>query len=330
MKILGRILVNTLIGILLIWIWLKFVNLALIWQILSQVEWRYLGLIFLLMGLAPTIRAVRLKVFLKPVKNLPVKELIFLNGLATLLNFVIPIRAGEIAKGVYLQQEYNLPLSKAVIWIFLDRFIDFLVVLLLIMVFSFKITANLPGNFVVVASLIFGGALILTYLFIHQSKFLKKIFNFLSYLLIVDTIKIYFEQFINFLIETFTLLKRKPGEMLVFIFLSVLAYGADAGIWYFCFLTLGSGQDFFKMYFGQVISALTYLIPAAPGYVGSAEASGLLILSGIFDINTNLASAMTILFHLLTAVFVIIFGLISLYLLKLDLGAILNKTLKRV
>lgn len=329
MKIFWRIIVNTLIGVFLIFVWSKFVDLAEVGQILSKVELKYLGIIFLFMFLSPTIRAIRLKIFLKPIKDLPIKDLIFLNGFASLLNFIIPIRAGEIAKGIYLQQEYDLPLNKAVIWIFLDRFIDFLVVLALIMVFSFKITTNLPNNFVIVPSIIFTLALALTYLFIYKSKYIKKIFKFLSYLLIVDIIKIYFERFLNFLIETFSVLKRKPEEILLFIFLSVLAYAADGAIWYFCFLSLGSFQDFWQMYFGQVMSALTYLIPAAPGYVGSAEASGLLIFSGVFGIEPNLASAMTILFHILIAIFILIFGLVSLYLLKLDLGLILQKAFKK-
>lgn len=329
MKIFWRILINTLIGIFLIVFWSKFVNLMQIWQILSKVELKYLGLIFLFMFLSPSIRAVRLKFFLKPVKDLQIKDLIFLNSFAALINFIIPIRAGEVAKGVYLHQEYGLPLNKTVVWIFLDRFIDFLVVLGLIVGFLLKFKTRLPANFVLVPELILIIALTVTCLFTYKVNFSKKIFKFMSHLLIVDIIKIYFDRFVNFLIETFRLLKRKPEELLLFIFLSVLAYGADGAIWYFCFLSLGSVQDFWQMYFSQVMSALTYLIPAAPGYVGSAEASGLLIFSGVFGIEPNLASAMTILFHVLTAIFILSFGLISLYLLKLDLGMILKKALNK-
>ncbi len=104
-----------------------------------------------------------------------------------------------------------------------------------------------------------------------------------------------------------------------------LAYAADAAIWYFTFLALGINQDFLKMYLGQVLSALTYLIPAAPGYVGSAEASGLLILSGIFRIEPNLASAMIVLFHITSAVFVLFFGLVSIYSLKINLGSLFKR-----
>ena len=129
--------------------------------------------------------------------------------------------------------------------------------------------------------------------------------------------------------DSFSILNRHPKDLVVMIFLTILAYGADAGIWYFTFVSLGFTQDILTMYLGQLLSALTYLIPAAPGYVGSAEASGLLILSGIFNIDSNLASAMTVLFHILSAIFVLLFGLISVFNLKIDLGMILNKALKR-
>lgn len=111
------------------------------------------------------------------------------------------------------------------------------------------------------------------------------------------------------------------------IVLTLLAYAVDAGIWFFTFQSLGVNPGYIKMYLGQMLSALTYLIPAAPGYVGSAEVSGTLILSGVFGFEVNLASSMIVLSHLTTAIFVIIFGLISIFNLKLDLGLILKKAL---
>ena len=111
--------------------------------------------------------------------------------------------------------------------------------------------------------------------------------------------------------------------------ITVLAYAADAAIWYFSFMALGVNMSFLKMYLGQLLSALTYLVPAAPGYVGSAEASGLLILSGVFGIQANLASAMIVLLHITSALFVLIFGLISIYSLKIKVGTLLKRVLKR-
>lgn len=323
-----KIIINSLIGAILVIIWLQFVDLPAILKSLSQVNVSYLGLIAIFIFLSQAIRAVRLKIFLLPIKNIPTKNLIFLNALAAMINFLIPIRAGEVVKGIYLNQTYNLPVAKSLIWIFLDRFIDFLLVLFLIGPLLLIFPTNLPVSFTYLALGIFIINLILVYLLIFQVSFSKKIAKFLSNLLIFNYIKRYFDRFINFLFETFSILKRRPTELSLFFALGILAYGADAAIWYICFAALGVNQDYFKMYFAQVLSALTYLIPAAPGYVGSAEASGLLIFSGILRIEPNLASAMIILFHLLIAIFIPGFGLISLYLLKLDLGLIFKKALR--
>lgn len=324
-----KILFNTILGIILILVWSRFVDLNQIAVNLSKVNLLYLGPIALFMLLSPVIRAIRLQVFLAEIKKIKLLDLIFLNGAAMMLNFFIPIRAGEFLKGVYLNTNYNLGLGKSVIWIFIDRFVDFLAVLLLTTVLFFIVPTTLSITFITIIVVILFAALLLTYLVVHQVKFARKLFNFLMHLLIVNSIKLYFERFSTFILESFSILKRHPRDLSLMLGLTVLGYGADAAIWYFSFMSLGVNQDFFKMYLGQALSALTYLIPAAPGYVGSAEASGLLILSGLFGIQADLASAMIVLFHVASALFVLIFGLISIYCLKIKVGALLKKLLKR-
>lgn len=324
-----KILINALIGIILIFVWLKFVNLSEIISTISKVDLKMLLVVFLFMLLSPVIRAIRLKVFLSEIKNIRLLDLIFLNGVAMMLNFFIPIRAGEIAKGIYLNTHYNLNFGKAIIWVFLDRFVDFLVILLLAATLVLFIPTNLSQGFAKIVDLIFILAIIAAYLAIFQVTLAKKLINFLKHIFIFKSIKIYFVRFTSFILESFSILKRKPKDLALMIGLTILSYGADAGVWYFTFLALGAPQEYLKMYLGQLLSALTYLIPAAPGYIGSAEASGLLILSGIFNLDKNLASAMIVLFHVMSALFVLVFGLTSVFSLKIDLRLILKKALKR-
>ena len=156
---------------------------------------------------------------------------------------------------------------------------------------------------------------------IFKADYFKGIVNFLS-----GTI---FDKFSKFILESFSILKRHPKDLAVMVLLTFLGYASDGAVWYFTFISLGVTQNYLQMYLGQTLSALTYLIPAAPGYIGSAEASGLAILSGVFGMDTNLASSMIVLFHLSSALFVLVFGLISVYGLKVDLGFIIKKALKR-
>ncbi len=324
-----KIIANTVLGIILIFVWSRFVNIGQIIATLSKFNLIYLLPIFAFMLLSPILRAIRLKIFLSEVQKISLKDLIFLNGISQILNYFIPIRAGEIAKGIYLHTQYKMDLKKGVVWIFLDRFVDFLVVLMMAAIFLMIVPTALNTNMVIITVLMFLGGVILTYLAIFNVSIFQKLINFLMPLLIERHIKIYFAKFSHFILDSFKILKRSPKDLFLMIIITVLAYGADAAIWYFSFMALGSNQDFVKMYLGQLLSALTYLIPAAPGYIGSAEASGLLVLSGILKIGTNLASATTVLLHVLSAIFIIIFGLISIFSLKIDLKEIMQKALKR-
>src|SRR3990167_1967642 len=138
-----KILLNSLLGLVLIIIWSRFIDLPQIFSTISKVNLFYLLPVFFCMLLSPILRAVRLKIFLSEVKKIGLKDLIYLTGVATILNFFIPIRAGEIAKGVYLNTKYDLPLGKSIIWIFIDRFLDFLAVLILAAVLLLVIPTSL-------------------------------------------------------------------------------------------------------------------------------------------------------------------------------------------
>lgn len=329
MRNMFKILFNTILGLVLIFIWSRFVDLNQIFANLSKTNLIFLFPIMFFMLLSPVIRAARLQIILSEVKKIKLLDLIFLNGAAQMLNFFIPVRAGEILKGIYLNTNYNLPLGKSVIWIFIDRFVDFLAVLFLTAVLFFIVPTALSITFIMIITVILISALLLTYLIVREVNFTRKLFNFLRHILIVDRIKLYFDMLSHFILDAFSILNRHPKDLSLMILVTFLAYAADAAIWYFTFMALGVNQDFLKMYLGQALSALTYLVPAAPGYVGSAEASGLLILSGVFGIGPNLASAMIVLFHIASAIFVLIFGLISIYSLKIDLKSLFRKVFRK-
>lgn len=324
-----KIIFNTLLGLALIFVWSRFVDLGQILTFISQVNPVSIVPIFFFMLLSIVIRAIRFKFFLSEVKNIPLLDLIYLTGVAQMLNFFIPIRAGEVAKGIYLNTNYNLSLGKSITWVFIDRFVDFLVVLMLASVLLLIVPTALGIKFIIIITIILVITLSLTYLAIFQIEFSKKLINFLRPLLLEKHIKLYFDRFSHFILESFSILYRHPKDLILMMIITFVAYAADGAIWYFTFISLQSPQIFFKMYLGQLLSALTYLIPAAPGYVGSAEASGLLILSGVLGINPNLASAMTVLFHIILTVFILIFGLISVFSLKINLGLILRKAFRK-
>lgn len=318
-KILAKISINILVGLILIVVWSRFVDLNEIIIRLKTANLIYVVLIFLCIAISGAIRALRFQKILN-IAEIKLKELVFLNYLSQLLSFLIPIRAGEITKGVYLSMEYKLSFTKSLIWVLIDRFLDFWIFMMVVAVLLPFVATNISENLV---KLIIIALVVLTMLLIFSiksSKYLQKIIVVFSPLLVFSKLKSLFINFTSTIIEGFKILDRSPKQWGAFIILSLLAAISDGFAWYFACLALRINITWLQSALGNALAAFTFLIPAAPGYVGSAEAVGLAIFNGILGIEANSISAATVLFHITTMITLLILGISGLFFLKFDLN----------
>lgn len=320
-----KIIFNTVIGGVAIILWLHFVDLKNIGQILQRANFYWLIPAALCMWVSLAIRAYKLKFFLSPIANVRFSDMVALNGVALLLNFFIPIRAGEVGKGLYLVKTYSIPISKSIIWVFVDRFIDLLVLFILTPILLLFVSTTLGETFFIVSTLISITLMLTTYLIVFQNKLFVLLLHFVTHLLMFGFIKKHFQKFYLHIIDTFQILNRPVSDLAILFMLTAVAYLVDGLILYFCFLGINSNQNVLKMLLGQLLSALTFLIPAAPGYIGSLEASNLVVFTGILSIDKSISSSMSVLFHALTAVFTVFWGLVCLYLVRVDFRSALKK-----
>lgn len=324
-KLLFRILLNSALGIALIFIWSRFVDLNQILGILKTVDLKYVGAFFVLFAFSTLLRSLRLKLLLTD-HNLPLKDALMLNFLSQFLSFAIPIRAGEITKSVYLTSQLDIPLGKTLIWVFVDRFLDFWVIILSIGAILLFIPTGLPSNLVMVIFILSGVMTLMAGVLIKSQHLAKKVIGFLSSLLTVSSIKERFVTISHSFLEGLKILDLPAKTLGALTVISIVAIISDSLIWLVVMKSLGINQiGVLKSILGNSLSALTFLIPAAPGYVGSSEASGLAVFGGILGLDANLASAAAVLFHILVAVCLVAFGVTSLYFLKFDLGLVWKK-----
>lgn len=310
-KIIVRVALNTLFGIILIFVWSRFVNLGEIAEVLSTVDLRYaLGFVGFTV-LSTFLRAWRLKILLLS-HHIPVATLTALNFLSQFLSFTIPIRAGEVSKSIYLSTRYDLPIGKTVVWILLDRFFDFWAVLLLIAGLLLVVPVNLPSSSVYLVFLGLGGFTLGAAIVLISQSFARRLARMVPPL----------SKFALTIIDGFDILRMDVVRWMTVVGLTLLACISDSLIWLSCLWALGIEFSYIQSLLSSSLLSLTFLVPAAPGYVGSAEASGLLVLSGVMGVNPTLASSATVFNHLLTALTLPTFGLISLYLLKFNLGLV--------
>lgn len=317
-----RIAVNSALGLVLIFVWSRFVNFNELLQILSQAK---LGVILpffaIFLPLAGVLRGLRLKVLLGK-SNLPLKDMVALTYLGQMLSFFIPLRVGEVTKSVYLSSQYGLPLGKTVTWIFIDRSLDFLVTLFLGIIFLRLVPNSLPTQLVQIMLVILIGFIITFFIAIKSSSFLKKLIVFLSNILIVPSIKRWFVTFTHNIIDGFEILQRNPFELVFLFALTFMAVMAESLIWFVTINSMNVNFSLRESILGDTLFALTFLVPSAPGYVGSAEAAGLAIFSGVLGITANTASAALLIFHGFSLILIPILGISSLYFLKFDLSQV--------
>lgn len=320
-----RILINTGIGVVLIFFWFSLVDINEILHELKNINLLGIFPFIFFFGLAGFLRALRLKFLLKEYK-LPLKNVTFLTYLGQLLSFTIPLRIGEVAKGVYLSTEYNLPAAKSVVWIFMDRFIDFWVLLLGALILLIYIPTNLPANLVSTLSIILGLFSLAGALIIFLPNFSRRLSRLVSKLLIFPFLRKIFDKISNFLLDSASFLNQGIKGTMVILGITLLALTADALTWYALAASVfPKVPDFLQIFLGSLLSMLTYILPAAPGYVGSAEAAGLAVFNLGLGFDRTLVSVVTLVFHALTLICILSFGLVSLYLLKFDLGLVWRK-----
>lgn len=336
-KNLLRLTINTLVGLILILLWLKFVNIGEVTKNLKTIHVEFILFFFVFFITSTFLRAARLRLLLKD-HPLKLKELVPLNFLSQFLSFIVPIRAGEIARSIYLTQVISerekeaapeaVILAESLVWVFLDRFLDFWVFIFLVAILIFIVPNRLPiqSQRLIVISL--GGFTFFAIIMMISQKFSQKILSIFSKFLIIGGLKRLFLKITGAILSQFSILKRPPLEFLGLIGLTLLAVLSDTLVWFFVLLSLGINLGIGKTLLGSCLTILTFVIPSAPGYVGTAEASGLAIFSGALGLNLNLASSAVLLSHILGLVTVPIFGIASLYILKFDLGLVW-KRLKR-
>ncbi|MDO8429107.1 MAG: lysylphosphatidylglycerol synthase transmembrane domain-containing protein [Candidatus Daviesbacteria bacterium] len=321
-----KVLLNSVVGLVLIIIWSRFVDLNDISSKIWSINPNYIAIFFGLFILSGLLRALRFKMLLSEFQ-IPLKDLSMLHYLCQLLSFMIPIRVGEITKSIYLNSIYNLPLGKSLVWVFIDRFVDFWTVLLMI---GLLLPAVLGSNSQIGFSvyIILAAFTLVSYIVIKNAKFTQKMVIFLSRFLVFSNIKRAFLSVCTTIIEGFEILNVGGPKLLLIILITVAAYSLDGLAWYFLLSFLSSPLSLSSSILGNLLLALTFIIPSAPGYVGSTEAAGLAVFSGLLSVDPKIASAATVFYHILIIVSVLIFGIVSLYFLKFDLNSVWKK-LKR-
>lgn len=324
------LLSQSLVGLALLTAWLIVVDIEELTATLGLIRWSFLGLAATLGLLSLLVRSMRWRLVLLPVANLPLKELIPIGLASSLINFVVPIRSGELARGVLLKQRHSVSLSVSLPTVALDRSLDLLAVLLIGLVGAIGGYARGSSTATII---LLGGILFLafaglvTFALLARQRLLAVITQ-----LIPKCLGPRFKDELTGIAEGFLAglasVGQQPIRLVPLIGLSLIAALIDALVFVVLFANLQAGVGPLAILVGYGLFAMTFIIPGAPGYVGSMEALGSLVFSAL-GIATATAASGIVAFHAINALVLAIGGTGAFWMLGVRPGQVLRSALDR-
>lgn len=298
------------VGIGLFWIWLRFINPAQTVAWLHRVRPGWVALSGGLYLLSYFVRSLRWRTLLSPVAKVsPGRIYLTLMG-GNFLNYLIPIRAGEVAKCYFLKKSVGIRISHSLPSVFIDKLFDsaaIVVVLIILPFLPMRLPGALWGLIYGLIALLLTGASVLVLAAVAHDRMVR-VFRFFSFLLPKRYEERFFE-LVHLFVEGVGLFRHHLGLLPRAIFYTFLAVGIDSAFFYCIFLGFGQPIDYFMVLFGYTLIYLSYVLPHPPAQIGSNEILMVAIFSVGFGFSRDMVSAVMACSHLMTAVLISIMGM---------------------
>jgi uncharacterized protein (TIRG00374 family) len=297
-------------GLLLLGLWLRSIPFG---DVLAHARPRYpapLVALPLLALVSALLRAKRWSLLLQQHGRVTTRDAFWMNAAGALLNYVLPVRAGDATRVVMATRRHAIRAGAALATVVIDKTSDLAAVALaLVIATAGALAAGGPGSRQVAA---FGiGALIAG--------------SLLSILLIVGLAGPQLANRARFLRASWRASIASHADVFV---AGIRLAGRRAIVWRVAGLSLAAlvidGLAFALLFqvlgialpLGSVLAAyaallLTFTIPAAPGYIGSLEVAGSLLLGSGLGLSKAAAAGATVLWHVTSAAIVLILGLVA-------------------
>lgn len=306
---------ETIIGVILFFLWLRFIDLEELVFYFERISffWLFLSLLFLV--LAFVLRTLRWYYLVLQVEKVSFLSIIHLNFIGSLTSFLVPMFAGGFLRAYLLKTKSKSSFSSFFSTVFLDKLADIFVptFVFLILILPFFRTSWASEIFFVLFLFIILCSFL--YFLIYKVDYYKKLLNFVCKITHSGFFYSKIEGRANDFFQASSLLKSNHRLIIIIFFLSLAAQIASGASIFFLLISFGVILPFWLVTFAVILVAASNLIPAPPGYIGSWELFGTLILVLFLGLDKNLAGSVSVFFHLLNTLFIIVGGLISVQIL---------------
>ena len=310
----GLIVAQTLLGVGLLIAWLWIIDIESVGHLLSQTKWPLVALAAAIGVLSGVLRTYRWRMILTPIARIRFVDIWLISSASSLINFVIPIRSGEIARSLFLKHRDKVPISASLPTVAVDRSFDLLAVVVIGAagaLAGLRLASSLSLVLLLGAGLFSVFAVSVLLAIVWRERFLSLAERTIPRI-VGENIGVRILTLLEGIIVGFTTVGSQPGKLLPILILSFLAALLDATVFFLILMSVGAMISPLVAITGYALFVVTFIVPGAPGYVGSMEAFGSLIFTGL-GVDPTVAASAVLIFHGLNAVILGIFGGISIW-----------------
>jgi uncharacterized protein (TIRG00374 family) len=321
----ARVTIGLLIGIGLLFLVSRFIDIPVTIHILQQNLATPLGLLLaILSGIAFlsafSIRGIRWKLFLNPIGNVSTITAIRLFFISIFINFLLPISGGEIAKTLMLKRIASIPISRSLPTVAMDRSMDLMPALFIMVIVPFlgiHMDIKLWLVLGAVAGLLIGLMLFAGLAVWKRDAAITLLSKITAMLPRTYSNKI--TAFATGFVDSLLTAVRRPKIFIPAMLLTCVAVIFDSLFALFAFRTIGYPISFGTAIFGYTIYNMFFIFPTPPGQLGSNEVVGMLVFAGLLRLSPNKIIAMFLFSHSWAALLMCTAGITSLKALGLTI-----------
>ncbi len=307
-----RIVLALIAGCVLLAVALRGLDLGSIGARIGSADPRWLALAAAVYLTAYFVRSLRWRLILRPIARVTVRESFVMLMAGYFLNYLIPIRAGEVAKSFFLKRMKGVPIAASLPTVFVDKLLELFSILLVIVmvpVLSVRLSGSL-ASLIVAVLVIFVMAVGLLLLAIRNRdvtvRLVCRLFSWLprrAY----DRISSWMGLFINGLSMSASTVRGLWGLLA----LTGCAVVLDAVYFRLMFLAFDIPVSFPIVLFGYTLISLSYILPTPPAQIGYNEMIMELIFAAGLGMSRPDVMAVMLLAHPMTGILITVVGLWS-------------------
>lgn len=288
---------GVLISAVFLWWALGGLKLDEVWVDIREANYLWLIPSVTVYFMAVWARTWRWDYMLRPVKHISLARLFPVVVIGYMGNNIYPFRAGEVLRSYVLRRREDVPMSASLATVIVERVFDGLV--MLVFVFVALPLAPIPSEFVqsvvVIASVAFFGALIFFFAVAAVPERILTLTKWVSN----RFLPVRFHQPILDIAERFMvgLASLRSFRNVLMIFLtSVVIWLLETVKYWFVMHAFDFEVSFFALMLMNGIVNLATTLPSAPGYVGTFDGPGILVLT-LYGVKDVVATAYTLVLH---------------------------------